>query len=98
MNQTELAKALGYTFQQVQKYEDGRNRVSASRLWQIAEALGVSPDYFFADLPGEDAKTENAPRWETDMEALILVRNYYAIRSPKVRRCFLEMVKAAAEP
>src|SRR5919107_592625 len=58
MNQETLANALGLTFQQVQKYEGGANRVSASRLSQVAEVLSVSVSYFFEDLEaagGDDA-------------------------------------------
>ena len=50
MNQETLASALGLTFQQVQKYEGGANRVSASRLAEVAEVLGVPVAYFFNDL------------------------------------------------
>jgi transcriptional regulator with XRE-family HTH domain len=50
MSQTDLANASGITFQQIQKYENGANRVSASRLWQFAAVLGVPVDYFFAGL------------------------------------------------
>src|SRR5437868_12437578 len=57
MNQETLAKALGLTFQQVQKYEGGANRVSASRLSQIAEILGVPIAYFFSDLAEAGAAT-----------------------------------------
>src|SRR5712675_3034312 len=55
MNQETLARALGLTFQQVQKYEGGANRVSASRLSQIAEVLGVTIAYFFTDLEADGA-------------------------------------------
>src|SRR6202050_4784117 len=51
MSQTEVADAIGITFQQVQKYERGANRVGASRLQQISDALGVSPFYFFEGAP-----------------------------------------------
>jgi len=51
MSQTEVADALGITFQQIQKYEKGMNRVGASRLQQISDALGVSPFYFFEGAP-----------------------------------------------
>ncbi len=56
MNQETLARALGLTFQQVQKYEGGANRVSASRLSQIAEILGVPISYFFNDLEPDGAE------------------------------------------
>jgi transcriptional regulator with XRE-family HTH domain len=50
LSQSDLAKALGLTFQQVQKYERGRNRVSASKLWYIAKALDVAVQWFFEEL------------------------------------------------
>jgi ribosome-binding protein aMBF1 (putative translation factor) len=64
MNQETLANALGLTFQQVQKYEGGANRVSASRLSAMAEILGVPISYFFGDLQQEDAdlSPEDGPR------------------------------------
>jgi len=52
MTQSQLAERLNVKFQQVQKYETGANRVSASRLWLIARALDVTVSYFFQDIPG----------------------------------------------
>ncbi len=99
MNQETLAKALGLTFQQVQKYEGGANRVSASRLSQIADVLGVSISYFFSDL--EAASTASPEELEARErmqrpEAIELIRSYYAIPDPRVREQFLDMVKALA--
>jgi len=101
MNQETLAKALGLTFQQVQKYEGGANRVSASRLSQIAEILGVPISYFFSDL---DAASGTASPQDLEArerlqrpEAIELIRCYYAIPDADVRRQFLEMVKAVAQ-
>ena len=51
MSQQELGRACGVRFQQIQKYESGANRLMAARLWDLAEALGVSPGYFFDGLP-----------------------------------------------
>jgi transcriptional regulator with XRE-family HTH domain len=59
-NQSELGRALGLTFQQVQKYEKGTNRISASKLWLIAQFLGVELSYFFDGLP-TDGPTPDAP-------------------------------------
>ena len=56
LSQTELADSAGITFQQVQKYEKGTNRVGASRLQQFSEALGVPPSYFFVGLPAVGKK------------------------------------------
>src|SRR5258707_5630775 len=80
MNQETLARALGLTFQQVQKYEGGANRVSASRLSQIAEILGVSISHFFSDLePGGAAPTqrelESRERLQRP-ETIELIRSY----------------------
>ena len=101
MNQETLAQKLGLTFQQVQKYEGGANRVSASRLSRIAEVLGVSISYFFADLPapGDDPSDEEGRRRALlqQPETLELVRHYYAIADQQVREQFLDMVKAVAK-
>jgi transcriptional regulator with XRE-family HTH domain len=101
MNQQTLATALGVTFQQVQKYEHGANRVSASRLSAMAEILGVSISDFYGDLPAANAEVsveENIRREQLERpETIQLVRLYYAISDPAVRHQFLEMVKAVAQ-
>jgi len=101
MNQETLANALGLTFQQVQKYEGGANRVSASRLSAMAEILGVPISYFFGDLRPDDAVVSpEDQRWREHLqrpETIEFIRLYYAIRDPKIRRQFLEMAKALAE-
>ena len=101
MNQETLARALGLTFQQVQKYEGGANRISASRLSQIADILGVPIAYFFSDLePGGAAPTrrelESRERLQRP-ETIELIRSYYAIPDQETRRQFLDMVKAVAQ-
>jgi len=101
MNQETLARALGLTFQQVQKYEGGANRISASRLAQIAGVLGVPISYFFSDLePGDATATpqevETRERLQRP-ETIELIRCYYAIPDPATRRQFLDMVKAVAQ-
>ncbi len=101
MNQETLARALGLTFQQVQKYEGGANRVSASRLSQIAEILGVPIAYFFSDL--ELGGAESSPRDREARERLQrpetidLIRAFYAIADQALRDQFLDMVKAVAQ-
>ena len=99
MNQETLANALDLTFQQVQKYEGGANRVSASRLSEMAEILRVPISFFYGDLPQGDTQTpqeqESRERMERP-ETIELVRLYYAIEDPEVRQKFFEMVKAAA--
>ena len=101
-NQETLARALELTFQQVQKYESGANRVSASRLAQIAEILGVPISYFFSDL---DAAGGSGTPHEIETrelmqrpEAIELIRSYYAIGDQRIRHQFLDMVKAVAQP
>jgi transcriptional regulator with XRE-family HTH domain len=101
MNQETLANALGLTFQQVQKYEGGANRVSASRLSAMAEILGVPISYFFGDLRSDDAELSPEDRqWREYLqrpETMEVIRLYYAIPDPKVRRQFLDMAKTVAE-
>lgn len=100
MNQETLAAALGLTFQQVQKYEGGANRVSASRLSQIADILGVPIGYFFSDLAssgGADARMQEARDRMQRPEAIELIRFYYAIPDQRLRHQFLDLVKAAAQ-
>jgi len=89
MTQQQLADKVGIKFQQIQKYETGMNRVSASRLWDTAEALGVTIAFFFEGLADDQRATKSA---ETDLladrEALDLVRSYYAIPEAQRRRLF----------
>lgn len=87
MTQQTLADKVGIKFQQIQKYETGMNRVSASRLWDIADALGVSIGFFFEGL--DDAQGgAGVPDLMADKEALELVRSYYAIPEAQRRRLF----------
>lgn len=88
MTQQQLADRVGIKFQQIQKYETGMNRVSASRLWDIATALGVAISFFFE---GIDAARDGAAVDDdllADKEALDLVRSYYAIPEAQRRRLF----------
>jgi transcriptional regulator with XRE-family HTH domain len=98
MNQETLAKHLQLTFQQVQKYEGGANRVSASRLKEMATILNVPIEYFFADLPGANDSPAVVAQRELlqKSETIELVRLYRAIPDAKVRANFLAMTKAAA--
>ncbi|SFT46545.1 helix-turn-helix domain-containing protein [Sedimentitalea nanhaiensis] len=92
MTQQQLAEQVGIKFQQIQKYETGANRVSASRLWDIADALDVPVSFFFEGLQGdekpEDSKTTLPADLMADKEALDLVRSYYAIPENQRRRLF----------
>lgn len=99
MTQQQLAEAVGIKFQQIQKYETGANRVSASRLWDIAEALDVDISFFFEGLGKEEeiAKPGNLPvDIIGDKEALDLVRSYYAIPENQRRRLF-DLVRVLSE-
>jgi transcriptional regulator with XRE-family HTH domain len=89
MTQQQLADKVGIKFQQIQKYETGMNRVSASRLWDIADAMGVTIAFFFEGL-SEVAQAEHAANTDmmADKEALELVRSYYAIPEAQRRRLF----------
>jgi len=96
MTQQKLAELVGIKFQQIQKYETGANRVSASRLWDIADALDVQVAFFFEGLQAEEtaehaAETAGAAM-PTDLmgdkEAMDLVRSYYAIPENQRRRLF----------
>ena len=93
MTQQKLAECVGIKFQQIQKYETGANRVSASRLWDIADALEVDVAFFFEGLKEEnDEKHTETSTVPTDMlgdkEAMDLVRSYYAIPENQRRRLF----------
>ena len=89
MTQQQLADKVGIKFQQIQKYETGMNRVSASRLWDIADAMGVTIAFFFEGL-AEGAELAQAAGADlmADKEALELVRSYYAIPEAQRRRLF----------
>ncbi|OUD09108.1 transcriptional regulator [Marivivens niveibacter] len=88
--QQQLAEKVGIKFQQIQKYETGMNRVSASRLWDIAHALGVDISFFFEGLENAAAQTEGDMPNDilSDKEALELLRSYYAIPEAQRRRLF----------
>jgi transcriptional regulator with XRE-family HTH domain len=89
MTQQQLADKVGIKFQQIQKYETGMNRVSASRLWDIAESLGVAISFFFEGLSENQVGSAYAPGdMMSDKEALELVRSYYAIPEAQRRRLF----------
>ena len=87
MTQQQLAETVGIKFQQIQKYETGANRVSASRLWDIAAALDVDVAFFFEGLAKEGG-TGLPADLIADKEALDLVRSYYAIPEAQRKRLF----------
>ncbi|WP_158967798.1 helix-turn-helix domain-containing protein [Chachezhania sediminis] len=92
MTQQQLAEQVGIKFQQIQKYETGANRISASRLWDIADALDVPVSFFFEGLEEEAKQSAEAGGVPADLmgdkEALDLVRSYYAIPENQRRRLF----------
>ena len=95
MTQQQLAEKVGIKFQQIQKYETGMNRVSASRLFDIAVALSVPVAYFFEGMDGADAAQATDASVAAlpsdilaDKEALELIRSYYAIPENQRRRLF----------
>ena len=93
MTQQRLAELVGIKFQQIQKYETGANRVSASRLWDIAFALNVDVAHFFEGLEAEKPQPEKAldnipADLSGDKEAMDLIRSYYAIPENQRRRLF----------
>ena len=110
ISQTTLAETIGLTFQQVQKYERGNNRVSSSRLVDLANALDVSVPFFFEEMSATvqgqtpamlmDVKKLPKPDDEKDpmvkRETLELVRAYYRITDPAVRKRVFELTKAVA--
>jgi transcriptional regulator with XRE-family HTH domain len=109
MSQERLGEALGLTFQQVQKYERGVNRIGASRLFDLSRVLDVPISFFFDDMPGSVGGSQGFARrvagfaesqegFEDDTlhrrETLELVRAYYRIQDPAVRRRVFDLIKA----
>lgn len=89
MTQQQLADEVGIKFQQIQKYETGMNRVSASRLWDIAKATDVPIQFFFEGLDGAAVPAEQVEGdLQADKEALQLIRSYYSIPEAQRRRLF----------
>ena len=92
VTQQQLAEKVGVKFQQIQKYESGANRVSASRLWDISETLAVSISFFFEGIEKLEEKLEFGNVIPADLmedkEALDLVRSYYSIPEHQRRRLF----------
>ena len=93
LSQTVLAEGLGISFQQLQKYETGFNRIGAGRLYGCAELLGVRPEYFFEGLEGSDGGTPDETRSD---EALKLARAHYSIDDPVQRQHVRKLVQAIA--
>ncbi|WP_136657566.1 helix-turn-helix domain-containing protein [Nitratireductor sp. XY-223] len=106
MSQEKLGESLGITFQQIQKYEKGTNRVGASRLQNISSILNVPVSFFFEDAPGDPstgqpgASESSSSNYVVDFlsssEGLQLNRAFVKIDDPKVRRKIVDLVKALA--
>jgi len=104
MSQTELGEASGVTFQQIQKYERGANRVSASRLWRLAIALDVPLQYFFDEMPQDLVGAGRSNQSEdgsvdgpySARESLELFRAYYQIKDQHLRDRVRALVQAMA--
>lgn len=106
MSQEKLGEALSITFQQIQKYEKGANRIGASRLQELARILNVPPAFFFEDAPSGAAPAPglaepSANSYVVDFlstpEGLQLNKAFALIRDPKVRRRILDLVASLAE-
>lgn len=110
ISQEKLAESVGVSFQQVQKYEKGMNRISASRLFQFSKFLQVPLSYFydgnesqafiaqgFADNEQAAFGDEDGPNIMEKKETLELIRHYYAIQDEKVRANILKLIKSVAK-
>ncbi|MCE2509455.1 MAG: helix-turn-helix domain-containing protein [Alphaproteobacteria bacterium] len=109
MSQEKLAQAIGLTFQQIQKYERGANRIGASRLHELSQVLDVPVSFFFDDMTyasSGDAVAgalheETPPPFEGDpltkRETLRLVRAYYRIKSPALRKRIFDLTQSLAD-
>ncbi len=109
MSQEKLGELLGVTFQQVQKYEKGANRIGASRLYEVSHILDVPVQYFFDDMPAEGDRPVARPHGFSDgdsepfvmdfvssSEGLSLNRAYTRIKEGKLRRGILDLVRVIA--
>ncbi len=101
LSQTELGKALGVSYQQIQKYENGKNRLGASRLQQIATVLDVTPDFFFE---GETKSGVSSPKdlaviddFIFSRDGVALSRAFTKITDAKMRRRIVSLVEHLAE-
>lgn len=107
ISQQKLGQSLGITFQQVQKYEKGKNRISSSMLFEAADALNAPIDYFFDGLSSPKSKTKaakNALHEEKsgfegpslNKETIKLIRYYHSIKEESVRKKVLSLIKSLA--
>jgi transcriptional regulator with XRE-family HTH domain len=108
MSQEKLGEHLGLTFQQVQKYEKGSNRVSASKLYQMAQVLGVPVQFFYEDLPGSRGEANgpgvNEAGSQSEImgflgssEAIRLNRAFSEVEDPRIRKVLVDLLIAIAK-
>lgn len=97
ISQKALADQTGITFQQIQKYERGANRISASRLYDLAKVLRVPPSYFFEGLPSPTLPTMRDGDPMTHPLTLAVVSAFIRIRSPRIRAALLALLKSMAD-
>ena len=100
LSQTDLGDRVGITFQQIQKNENGSNRIGGSRLWQFSQILDVPVSYFFEGLDGKPAKPQRKDRHARAMEqpeTVKLVRNYYSIKDDEVQDTVYTLVDKLAK-
>jgi len=104
LSQTELAEKLGITFQQIQKYEKGINRVGAGRLFEIARMLGIAiedlfpkPDSTQAEMPDSAQRFSDITSLVTSIETLRLVQSFARITDPKKRKRIVALIQEVAE-
>ena len=103
LTQVELARQLGLSFQQVQKYETGANRISSSRMWQVCEVLDVTPGYFFEGLEGKKQRgrrpggiAEEPLDGRSARQVLDLNKAFKQIDDARVRQQVVQLVKSIA--
>jgi len=111
LSQEKLGEAVGLTFQQIQKYERGANRIGASRMYDLSHVLDVPVSFFFKDMPDEIKKRDDTPSDSlgahtleeadkdplTRHETLELVRAYYKVGNAAVRKRIFELIKSLAK-
>ena len=100
MSQSGLGAAMGVTFQQVQKYERGANRIGATQLFEVSRVLDIPISFFFEDAGALSFKSRERKTGSpaNDRETLHLVRDFFRIRDRQVRLSVARMVKAIAQP
>ncbi len=97
LTQQQMAELIGVTYQQAHKYETGINRISAGRLYQIAQALGVEVGYFFEELTGDQPARPSEPQLMPQQRMLLeLARNFSAVASRKHQEAICNLARVLA--